>query len=835
MAAVKALQQWCKIQCDGYRDVAITNMTTSFRDGLAFCALIHKHRPDLIPFDSLKKDNVYDNNHLAFSVAEEQLGIPALLDAEDMVALRVPDRLSILTYVSQYYNYFHGKSPIGGMAGIKRPAEESSDQQPSGKKNQPITAKTYAPAATPTQKQPVTAKATQNQPITAKTYTPPAPATPSQREVLAERTNKTGTLSSSCSVCNKHVHLVQRHLVEGRLYHRNCFKCCECSTILLSGTYKPGSKPGTFMCTTHNKLSPPTIQSSRNPPSPNPSARNPPAADPPKKQLEFGTKFTPSPAKPAGPTWLTTKSDRTVTPTPTPTPTAAPRQRETTTLTIGVNATGKSDRNSSSSSSSSSTTNTTTTTTTTTRSPANQTVTHGSSPVSSLNSNMASKNQQARQRFFESATSNTPAKVPPSSTTEKKEESSGKSLGTGTVSGGGGVAQKKGRKLLKVGDWHMKEDDEEEEEKDMEKEKEKAKGFLGRKLAEEKNNNNLSNTNKCSSLWKVDGGKSTDNSGRVQLKPLDVSLSANTTPADKPSPPWLSKTNKDNKPAATPSKENDHTPTSWRSMLKPVAKETKPASSIDPVPPSSAETSRSKSPSRLWGGSSGKPQASGPTSTPTPSTGLAPAFLSTITSKDFKTPDTTPSKETPKTPKGKPEYIPKEKILHELNDIERNMNELERKGVEMEKQLRAFEEEGKEDVLQDDLMVDWFNLIRQKQVYMRRESELVYTAKTQDLEEQQPGVEAELRRLMDKPEHLKTSYDRKREEDLMAKLVEIVNDRNAIVDGLDEDRLREEEEDEQLNKMMENLASPDSKKDKEKKKSIKNRWFKKSKKEGTGS
>lgn len=104
-SAKDALLLWCQMKTAGYQNVNVRNFTTSWRDGLAFNAIIHKHRPDLIQFEKLTKNNPIHNLNNSFDVAEDKLGLTKLLDAED-VCVEHPDEKSIITYVVTYYHYF---------------------------------------------------------------------------------------------------------------------------------------------------------------------------------------------------------------------------------------------------------------------------------------------------------------------------------------------------------------------------------------------------------------------------------------------------------------------------------------------------------------------------------------------------------------------------------------------------------------------------------------------------------------------------------------------------------------------------------------------------------
>ncbi|MEQ2225202.1 hypothetical protein ILYODFUR_015097 [Ilyodon furcidens] len=787
MAAIKALEQWCKMQCDGYRDVSITNMTTSFRNGLAFCALLHKYRPDLIDYDSLKKEDVFENNRLAFQVAEDKLGIPALLDAEDMVALKIPDRLSILTYVSQYYNYFKGRPPMGG---VKRPAE-GSKEEPSEKKNQPVLAKILESKSGIENSLPSTVTARKS---------PKLDKAAAQRVVLADA-NKTGTLNSKCVACRSHVHLVQRHFVEGKLYHRSCFKCSECSCILHTGSYKPGKNPGTLVCNTHQNSS---------------------ETYPLNAEVKTGFSDSAVPLNCAAKTVLAP-----------PTLSSA--------LSAPINAAPKS------------------------LSPAQ----HSQSWTAS-----AQKTQAARQKFFqavpkvsESSIGNGKSIIP--SGDPKVPLSSGDANRVRQMTGnklGGENCNNNNKNLFTIRSAEKRFciDPVSIDVPGLRKNngsRDTAGNWEGRASTSQTNNEE----SQCLKTINKDNTRPTVvhkmaktpiyQEWQTKLKPVKAEQGLKMqTRRVSPIPlvvDWLRMQQHVLSPILTSPKDTR--------ACQPEAFTDQPSTCCTPTTSFNVSICATRLPSAqtsvvpavVFGPSASTCFKEVNAQKPLPSceslglkhcscspvkSPLRPPAVESVNSTTaldiLKNPSaakkgkylspTAAFRTEMRSPSWMCHHIPVEQIEKELDDIEMNLVQLEKEGVELEKLLRSYEE-GEGDILMDPLMVDWFNLIRKKQMYIRKESELVYVAKTQELEQQQPGVEEELRRLLEKPDHLKSRDEQHREKNLLQQLMEIVDGRNAIVEVLDGDRLREVEEDKQLNKMMQDLGV---KKSKNKRKSSISKMFK---------
>ncbi|XP_049332701.1 alpha-actinin-4 isoform X2 [Astyanax mexicanus] len=107
-SAKEGLLLWCQRKTAPYKNVNVQNFHISWKDGLAFNALIHRHRPELIDYDKLRKDDPVTNLNNAFEVAEKYLDIPKMLDAEDIVGTLRPDEKAIMTYVSCFYHAFSG-------------------------------------------------------------------------------------------------------------------------------------------------------------------------------------------------------------------------------------------------------------------------------------------------------------------------------------------------------------------------------------------------------------------------------------------------------------------------------------------------------------------------------------------------------------------------------------------------------------------------------------------------------------------------------------------------------------------------------------------------------
>ncbi|KAG9330892.1 hypothetical protein JZ751_021804 [Albula glossodonta] len=220
------LLSWCQRHTAGYERVKVKDLTSSWRSGLALCALIHHFNPALIDYSSLHEADSTYNNQLAFDIAERELGIPPIMSGSDMAAQSQPDKLAMVLYLTQFYNVFSQRTPPAEPDppyATSRPVSLSSTRSVISflsklKHNSLQRRKTGSPPVSP--------------PVS------PMPA-PGSSEV--------------CYFCGQRVYVLERIGTEGRFFHRSCFSCHQCGATLRLGSYSFSQQTGRFSCAQHSE------------------------------------------------------------------------------------------------------------------------------------------------------------------------------------------------------------------------------------------------------------------------------------------------------------------------------------------------------------------------------------------------------------------------------------------------------------------------------------------------------------------------------------------------------------------------------------------------------
>uniref|UniRef100_A0A4W3GHE7 F-actin monooxygenase n=1 Tax=Callorhinchus milii TaxID=7868 RepID=A0A4W3GHE7_CALMI len=249
------LLTWCQKQTEGYENVTITDLTSSWKSGLALCAIIHHFCPHLIDFDSLNEEDAAKNNQLAFDLAEQQFGISPITTGKEMVAVSEPDKLNMVMYLSKFYELFRGTPPLdreGGNEMSAAPFRQSNlfrlrnlslprKRTPKVRdKNQAIYSRSNGTEMkNATNQNKVRSMATQ---LLAKFE---------ENASLRKEFPQNLGGSDVCYFCNKRVYVMERLSADGKFFHRECFKCEFCQTTLRLGAYAFSLEEGKFYCKPH--------------------------------------------------------------------------------------------------------------------------------------------------------------------------------------------------------------------------------------------------------------------------------------------------------------------------------------------------------------------------------------------------------------------------------------------------------------------------------------------------------------------------------------------------------------------------------------------------------
>lgn len=287
------LLTWCQQQTEGYQHVNVTDLTTSWRSGLALCAIIHRFRPELINFDSLNEDDAVENNQLAFDVAEREFGFPPVTTGKEMASAQVPDKLSMVMYLSKFYELFRG-APLRPVDSWRKNYGENADFS-LAKSSIP---NNYLNLTLPRKRTPRVDGQPEENDMNKRRRKginnvdePPAFSSRSlgssqecgsskeggsqnkvksmANQLLAkfeESTRNPSLLkqesmrkafplsvggSDTCYFCKKRVYVMERLSAEGHFFHRECFRCSICDTTLRVATYAFDCDEGKFYCKPH--------------------------------------------------------------------------------------------------------------------------------------------------------------------------------------------------------------------------------------------------------------------------------------------------------------------------------------------------------------------------------------------------------------------------------------------------------------------------------------------------------------------------------------------------------------------------------------------------------
>ncbi|XP_025315297.1 F-actin-monooxygenase MICAL2 isoform X10 [Canis lupus baileyi] len=287
------LLTWCQQQTEGYQHVNVTDLTTSWRSGLALCAIIHRFRPELINFDSLNEDDAVENNQLAFDVAEREFGIPPVTTGKEMASAQEPDKLSMVMYLSKFYELFRG-TPLRPVDSWGKNYGENADL---GLAKSSIS-HNYLNLTFPRKRTPRVDTQTEDNDMNKRRRKgfnnldePSAYPRRSLRscpedgsgkeagsqnkvksmasQLLAkfEENSRNPSLlkqesmrkvfplnlggSDTCYFCKKRVYVMERLSAEGHFFHRECFRCSACATTLRLAAYAFDGDEGKFFCKPH--------------------------------------------------------------------------------------------------------------------------------------------------------------------------------------------------------------------------------------------------------------------------------------------------------------------------------------------------------------------------------------------------------------------------------------------------------------------------------------------------------------------------------------------------------------------------------------------------------